>query len=177
MAWTAMPLFTDGSALTGAQLNILRANLLETAAAKATTAGSHFVGTSLNTIAERFSDTNTVNTLQTTTSTSFTTALGGPAITLTTGTACLIFITAQMNNSTAGQAAYTSVAVSGATTIAGNDNEAVMVESGASYADMTSCRAMKFQSLTPGSNTFTLVYRVAGGTGTFRRRTIVGMAL
>ena len=53
MAWTTLPTYTDGTALTAAMLLAIAANINETAVAKATTAGRFFVATGPNAIAER----------------------------------------------------------------------------------------------------------------------------
>lgn len=114
-----------------------------------------------------------VSTSQTSTSATFgdlTTA--GPAVTVTTGTSVLVAITATVSNNTSQNISLVGVAVSGATTTAASDANALYVSSsvaGATY-QMTVLIPL---TVTAGSNTFTLKYRVGGGTtGTFANRRI-----
>lgn len=179
MAWTSPMTFTAGTTLTAAQLNThLRDNLLETAPAKATTAGRIFVATGANAIAERAIETATVATNQTTTSTSFTDlATTGPAVTLTTGTRALVFITAGVDNTSAGANSLAAAAVTGATTDAAADARAALHESAIANAGERATSLHMFTGLTAGSNTFTMRYRVTAGTGSWENRQIVVIAL
>ena len=121
------------------------------------------------------SASSTVDTEQTTTSTSYTDlATAGPAVTLTTGTKALVIVTAYFYNANANQEAAISYAVSGATTLAASDsfklyhysNQYPNLVSQMSYATIRT-------GLTAGSNTFTLKYRISGvSTGYFRFRNI-----
>jgi hypothetical protein len=107
-----------------------------------------------------------VATQQQTTSTSYT-DLGtvGPAVTLETGAAAKVTVTAASNTT-----AFMGFAISGATTRAATDTDALRVDSGStSRASMTTL----VTGLTPGSNTFTAKYRVIGGTGTWLDRAII----
>lgn len=105
-----------------------------------------------------------VNTQQTTTSTSYTDlATAGPAVTVTTGTRVLVILSSLMFNSGANNT-WMSVAVSGATTLAASDTNA-MVLTGTSGA--TCSVIFELTGLTAGSNTFTAKYRVTGGTGSY----------
>lgn len=176
MAWTAPATFTDGSILTAAQLNAMRDNFNETAPAKATAAGGFIVTSGVNSVMQRDPVSDTVNTSQTTTSTSYVDlASAGPtAGPVTSGTRVIVWMTAQMNNATAAAETLASVAVSGATTTAADDNYCVEVQqaTGATFADVTACRAVRL-TVTAGSNTFTMKYRVVSGTGTYKRRCVV----
>ena len=114
------------------------------------------------------SETATTNTEQTTTSTSYTDLSTVTSVTLTTGTKAIAFISLQGWNSAAN---YTlaSVAVSGATTVAASDNSSMR------FSTSTPTRfgiQIGFTGLTAGSNTFTMKYKVSGGTGSFLARTI-----
>jgi len=123
-----------------------------------------------------------VLTNQTTTSTSYadlTTA--GPAVTITTGTSVIVLITADLGDpsNTAGFI-RASFAVSGATTRAASDNEALIASGAAiSTADPfgTYSRAVVITGLTAGSNVFTMKYKVSAGTASFQNRNIVIVAL
>lgn len=175
MAWTSPPTFTDGAVLTGAQLNLLRDDLLETAPAKATTAGRVFVSTGLNSIAERAVGSATVNAQETTTSTSFTDlATVGPVFSVTTGQSVIVLLSAALFNSSAGQTAQMSVQVSGASTVSPSVNVALIYESSAAGDLVQGSYAVPMSGLTPGSNTFTAKYRAdAAGTATFLRRNLI----
>lgn len=162
---------------TAAQFNTyVRDNLLETAPAKATTAGRIFVATGANVLAERQITSATVTTSQTTTSTSYTDlATSGPAVTVTTGTLAMVMISCQMSNSTTSQTCRASFAVSVGTTTAAADEWCLMQE-GAANDDIRH-GITNLQTVTGGSNTFTMKYRVGANTGTFDDREIVVMAL
>jgi hypothetical protein len=115
----------------------------------------------------------TVSTTQTTTSSTYTDlATSGPSVTLTTGTKALVIVTARMNCSSANEAAFSSFAVSGATTISASDAVGSQWNSNASTNQRYSA-ATRLTSLTAGSNTFTMKYRRAAGTGEFSDREII----
>ena len=115
----------------------------------------------------------TVNTEQSTTSTSYTDlATSGPAVTLTTGTKALVLITASSYNSTADKQNFVSFTVSGASTVAVSDDWALLHKGVTSITEVSATRAQLVTGLTAGSNTFTLKYKVSGGTGYFQRRQI-----
>ncbi|WP_422744365.1 hypothetical protein ACN27B_08760 [Micromonospora sp. WMMD754] len=161
---------------TAAQFNThVRDNLLETAPAKATAAGRIMVTTGPNAIAERVVGSDTVITAQTTASTLWT-DLGtvGPQVTITTGTTALVILSALMSNNTAGANAQMGVAVSGASSVGANTDNAVIVESSASGDLYQVSYAFPITGLTAGTNTFTAKYQVGvGGTGTFQRRRLI----
>lgn len=179
MTWTTPMTAVANTTFTAAQFNThVRDNLLETAVAKATAAGRIYVSTGANALAERVISQATVATGQNTTSTSYTDlATAGPAVTVTTGARALTFINTEVENSSTSVLSAASVAVSGATTDAASDARWAMEES---KTTSLGCRAVSvhlFDALTPGSNTFTMRYRVSGGTGSFTNRHIVVMAL
>lgn len=120
-------------------------------------------------------DAAAVDTEQTTTSTSFTDlATAGPAVTASTGTRALIVFSALMYQTTGGTG-YCSVAVSGATTLAANDTNAITYASTAFGSSM--CRVLLLSSLTAGSNTFTMKYRTTANTLNAGRRSIAVIPL
>lgn len=164
-----------GSVFTAAQFNtFVRDNLNETAPAKATTAGSFFVTTGTNAIAERIPGTAFDTTADTTTGTAYGDLAGtvGPAVTVTTGTRALIFIAARIANSATTQNVYASYAVSGATTDAAVDERALFATVNTANESIQASTHMLQTGLTAGSNTFTMKYRVTGGTGTADNRRI-----
>lgn len=170
---------TANTAFTAAQFNThVRDNLLETAPAKATTAGRIFVATGANSIAERAITQATVATAETTASTSYVAlTTPGPAVTVVTGTKALVIISGRLSNGTAGAAASMGYAVSGASTIAADDTKSKTVQSAtASNLDRGSWVGLE-EGLTAGSNTFTAQYRVTSGTGTFGDRRIIVVGL
>ncbi len=117
--------------------------------------------------------TATVATSETETNTAYddmTTA--GPAVTLTTGDAVLVTVTAALFNS-AGNQTSMSWAVSGASTIAAADSRSIQ------WNGTVEVRFSQtfLQSVTAGSNTFTAKYRVTAGTGTFSDRDIIVQAV
>jgi len=125
------------------------------------------------------SDTNSITTQETTTSTSYTDlTTSGPAVTLTTGTKALVIVTARMWNQSADYVAMMSFAVSGATTVSANDDNAAYARRGTDAVINRFSTATLVTGLTAGSNTFTAKYRAdISGTAAFRERTIFVMNL
>jgi hypothetical protein len=118
----------------------------------------------------------TVNTQQTTTSSSYTDlSTSGPAVTLSTGTSALVTLSCMSYNNDGAYLCYMSVAVSGASTISASDDAAILTR----YGQQTSVsRTFILTGLTAGSNTFTSKYKVsATTTGNFGYRsiTVVGV--
>jgi hypothetical protein len=177
MAWGTPLTAVANSALTAAQWNAsVRDNLNETAPAKATTAGTIFVATGVNTIAERFILDDIVETSETTTNTSYISlATNGPVVTITTGVKAMVWINCSMSNSTANQGTWASWECSGATTIAAIDSRALYLQSAA--GNDTRAGVCSLNTTTPGSNVFRMLYRVTGNTGTFLRRRMQIMSL
>src|SRR5215471_3152234 len=98
----------------------------------------------------------------------------GPAVTLETGTQALVTVGATMTNGTINDGAAMSFAVSGATTLAAADANAVYLQNVASGQNFGYSFVSLVTGLTAGSNTFTAKYRaVTGGTATFVNRNIV----
>lgn len=115
-----------------------------------------------------------VVTNQSTSSTSFTDlATVGPAVTAVTGTKALCLMTMQVGPSVD---VIVSIAVSGATTIAANadnaDNALIYTLVGGNWSGFG-----YFTTLNPGSNTFTVKYSVTGGTSSFLRRRLLVVPL
>jgi hypothetical protein len=169
MAWTAPGTAVANAAFTAAQFNAwVRDNLLMTAPALATTAGSIFAATGTNSIAQRVPTTaTTVGVTATTTSTSYTGTLTGatsPSLSVTTGPKALVAFSMRQSTSVSTVNVWSSVAVSGASTIAASDNWALSMDiigqqiyHGLSYLET---------SLTAGSNTFQLQHRISSA-GTY----------
>jgi hypothetical protein len=163
----------------------IRNNFLETMPGKAATAGNWFVssGTSPVTIAEREVTHATVGTSQTRTSSSYgNLTTTGPVIT-TTCAGALVFMGCDVRHSLSSAATYFSVAVSGATTIAANDNWAGQCD-GVTAANANRLGSFVYfgpdsdhGTLTSGSNTFTMQYRTSASTATFGDRTMVIFAM
>jgi hypothetical protein len=175
MAWSTPLTAVSNAALTAAQWNAsVRDNLLETAPAKATTAGQFFVSTAANAIAARSPQGNTLILSQTTTSTTFTDlATPGPTVTVTTGTTALVVVGAKIQQNTNSAESLASFAVSGASTIAADSAWAVSSQFPTAGTESHAMSKVTWQTgLTPGANTFTMKYRVTAGTGTFDLRSI-----
>lgn len=174
MAWTSPRTWTTAEIVTASIMNThVRDNFDETVPAKATAADQFFVATGANAIERRITGQSNVNTLETTTSTSYTDlATVGPATTITTGTRALVLLTANLWNDTANQIAIMAYAVSGATTASASDNTALYAASDTGGQQFQMSWGQLRTGLTAGSNTFTAKYRVISGTGNFRRRFI-----
>jgi hypothetical protein len=113
-----------------------------------------------------------VSTSQTTTSATYTDlSTSGPAVTLTTGTKALVIIKTRVKISEEGYVAAAAYAVSGATTIAEDDDTRVAT---ITNDNLDIASASRLTTLTAGSNTFTMKYKATGGrTATFAAREII----
>lgn len=167
-----------GQVVAAADFNLyVRDNLNLTEAAKALNVGGFFVATGANAIAERIFTTATVDTSQTTASTSYA-DLGtvGPQVTVTTGTKAIVIVGARIgdNTNTAGNPSNKmSWAVSGASTVAANDQWACgLIQATGQLRAIYTSRWQLALGLTAGSNTFTAKYAVSSGTGAFDHRSI-----
>ena len=112
---------------------------------------------------------------QTTTSGSYTGLTTATAVTVTTGTKALVIITTEMSHATNSEQLWASWAVSGATTSASADSRSVFLETpstGILPRVQTFTRGFIQTGLTAGSNTFTMQFKVGGGTGSFGNRSI-----
>jgi hypothetical protein len=174
--------FTSNSVLTAAQLNThLRDNMLETVPAKTTQAGSHFVGTGVNQIAERKIAMASVLTSES--SSSFAGTYGdlatvGPTVTVTTGAAALIILRADVSVDSATASVRMSYDVSGASSIAVADSWSIgYVQSnnaGPPGIKIFASAAMYEATLTPGVNVFTCRYKTSSAVNcTFANRRII----
>lgn len=100
----------------------------------------------------------------------------GPAVSLQTGTKALVTLQANLNDSGGTSAVFMGFIVSGASTVAGNDNLS-LANAGAAGLQVQAAAVYQISGLTAGVNTFTAVYRAAGGTisASLRSITVVGI--
>lgn len=175
MAWTTPLTAVSNATLTAAQWNAsVRDNLLETAPAKATTAGGLFVATGSNAIAQRLVGSTFTAATESTSSTSYVDlSTTGPAVTVTSGTTALVAIGSHMWNDTAGGRSYMAYAISGATSASSSDATAYTHDISSNGRIIGATRVLLQTGLTAGSNTFTAKYRVVSGTGTWAQRNLV----
>lgn len=180
MAYTAPITFVNGVPLTAAQMNAIQDNIRETAVAKATTQSRHFVATGTNQIAERVTVRQTVDVIGDTSSTSFTGSLSGPStgpvVSATTGDKSLMLAHSYVRPLASGVTGLMGWAISGATTRAANDQEAVGLAGDGTTALMASTAQAVF-FLTPGTNTFTANYRTSSSSSRFDGRRLCLFAL
>lgn len=118
-----------------------------------------------------------VVTLGSTSSTSYVDlASVGPSVTCETTDKALVIVSAHAANSSVNEYALASVAVSGASSVSASDNWTALAK-----GPNESCPILlyPFTGLTPGSNTFTVKYRVtnAGTTGSWTQRRIAVLPL
>lgn len=176
MAWTAPMTAVAGSVFTAAQFNAhIRDNLAETAPAKAATPGSYFTVSATNQIAERVPAQASLNTSESTTATSLSDLpTVGPSVTLNTGVQALVVISAEIGNNTASQAGRAAVDISGATTLAPDGTKVLRQESSGTAEFQRASMVYLQAGLTPGSNTFKMVYSTTGtSTASFNFRNIL----
>ncbi|WP_218153235.1 hypothetical protein [Streptomyces sp. CC53] len=169
--------------ITAAEWNThVRDNLLETEPAKADATDVYLVSTGANVLAKRASAGDHIEAQQATTSTSYTDlSTAGPAVTVTTGTKAIVWISCAMNQTVTDALMAASFAVSGATAVSASDDWAVMTSGVTRNPNMTGNPrdnhnrrgvARMVTGLNAGSNTFTMKYRVGSGTGHFHNREI-----
>lgn len=180
MAWNAPPTFTDGSVLTAAQQNILRDCLNATAAGVATSVGSLFVGRGANSLAETQFSSSRVNTAETTASGTYVEPTTAQQLTLTTSTLALVIVSARLHTSTVDGICFATFVVNGASTIAADDNLAVVQNSSTVNSRMRASAVTVLtgaMGLNAGSNTFKLVCKVTAGTLTIASRELLVLPL
>lgn len=179
MAWSAPMTAVAGATFSAAQFNTyVRDNLNETAPAKATTAGQIFVSTAANAIAARTPTSATVTASQSTASTSYVNlATVGPVVTVGTGTQAVALFRASIANDTTNSSSVASVQVSGASSVAASDNNALILDgvTASNFMDMGTFHL--FTGLTAGSNTFTMMYKAGSNTASFQRRELLVIPL
>jgi hypothetical protein len=172
MVWSAPMTAVAGSAFTAAQFNqYVRDNLLETGPAKVTAAGQILVATAANSLASRTIGRDVAFAAVTTTSTAYTSLSGGPSVTVTMGAQCIVILTAQILNTTAGLGGRMAYNTSGASSVTEDDDHSFGFESG-NASDINQGSYMAYHGgFTAGSNTFAARYRATGGgTADFNRR-------
>jgi hypothetical protein len=175
MAWSAPMTAVANTIFTAAQFNThVRDNLNETAPAKATLEGQLFTASGTNAIVARRPTFSIISTIQTTSSVAYTDlATVGPTLTVTTGTRAIVMINAGISNDTLNGASYASLAVSGASAIAASDSFMVASDGFPANNVVRYGITHMFNSLTAGSNTFTMKYRAGSGIAEFRDRVMV----
>jgi hypothetical protein len=117
------------------------------------------------------SKANYVITNQSTSSTTFTDLSTTQSVTLTTGTKALILLSSETYNSGT-DANYLGFDVSGATTVSASNNYSVLSKMTVADTSYSISGAIYYDSLTAGSNTFTMKFKVSAGTGNFYNRCI-----
>jgi hypothetical protein len=102
----------------------------------------------------------TINTLEVTTSTSYTNLATTQSVTLTTGTKVLVLISCGIQTDSTSKRAFVSYDISGATTQSASDAQALIFERPGSGGGQTNRFAIhSFATVTAGSNTFTLKFK------------------
>ena len=117
-----------------------------------------------------------VATSETTTSTTYADlATVGPAVTGTVSSSgkALVTLTAQLSNSNNNRLCFMGFAVSGATTVAAADAQAILYTSSAGNANAQMSATYLVNGLVAGSNTFTAKYRASNNTCTFLNRNMI----
>lgn len=172
MAWTAPMTAVAGAVFTAAQYNThVRDNFLTLDVAVATREGSIITGNGANSVVQRTPAWDARTGGSTTASTSYTDLADGvgPSVTVETGTIAMVWVYCNQYN-TSGAAAWMTFEISGDTTLAANDINAVQMQG----TDGDRCGAgILVDTLTGGTNTFTAKHRVStSGTGYFSQRRI-----
>jgi hypothetical protein len=115
-----------------------------------------------------------INTSETTTSTSYADlATPGPAVTLITGTTVAISIGGFLTINVASERCSMALAISGSTTLAANDVNAMSFQPFVANAGQQQGHTLPITGLTAGSNTFTVKYKTTAGTASFANRSLI----
>lgn len=172
MSWTAPKTFTANTVLTAADLNTyLRDNLNETAPAKCTSSGSWFIGAGPNAIQERIPQFSLVTASETTSSTSYANLeTVGPSVTVTSGSRCLIIISASIANGLVNTQSFIGYEITGTTTQAITDTLSLTTDGVTEDKVHRRCQILMEENMNPGVNTFTLKYKTTANTSTFSER-------
>lgn len=94
------------------------------------------------------------------------------AVTLTTGTKAVVFLSCELQNSAISNT-FVSVVISGASSVAASDAFGIRFRPPAANIEYRIGAHRFFSGLTAGSNTFTMQFKATGGnTGNFGNRTI-----
>ena len=105
---------------------------------------------------------NRVNDYESTSSGTYTDLTTSQSVTLTTGTKVMVAIGACLYATTNNARPYVSYAISGATTTAANDAWAIGTEVSTATQLRLQMSYVSYQTVTAGSNTFTMKFRSAG---------------
>ena len=153
MSYAAVHTFTVGEVATAANLNNLGGDITALLSIGAN------VATSETTTSTTYANLTTV----------------GPSVTMNTGdrTEVEITLSARLSNSGASGDSFMSVDVSGATTLAAVDDNALFFKSPSAGNPGHYSRSVKITGLTAGSNTFTAKYRTTANTSTFQFRWLI----
>lgn len=187
MAWTTPLTAVANTALNASQWNAsVRDNLIMTAPNLATAPtgadgdmGHWFTASAANVINQRVIAKHTVPASETlgTASSYLSLTTNGPILsTMTTGVAALVTVTASIANSAATDN-FACAEVTGATTMVAADARALRSRSLAGAGNLHRASVTNLLTLTAGSNTFRILYKVAAITGTFVDRNLIVMAL
>lgn len=176
MAWTSPMTAVANTPMTAALYNNnVRDNLRCEAPYLTGSVSDTFVVRSSHTIVSTPIQFATVTTSQTTTSTSFTDlATVGPTVTITgvLGQQAMVWISAEVDNNTANLQSWATVEVTGASTYTASSERSAVTRDGLSANSPVQYMATYlFDPIARGSSvTFTMKYKVGGGTGTFANR-------
>lgn len=180
MAWTTPMTAVANTPFTAADYNQqIRDNMRCQAPYVTDTAGDTYVVRSANTIVSTGIEYAEVLTSQTTTSTTYTDlATSGPSITISggiLGQQAMVWISAEMDNNTLSLQTSCAVEVSGASSYAASDTRCAITRDGLAATNPSQYMgAFLYDPINRGASvTFTMKYRVGGGTGTFVNRRIM----
>lgn len=180
MAWTAPITVVAEQALTASMFNQqIRDNLLITAPGMSGLPGFYWTTYGPNTvIARKFWNVQVLTSEATASSTYVDLATVGPTVDVITDTSAIVWISAEMSNSTVDRFAITSVAITGASNVTPTSTAGLYCDGKPAGEPQQCSRVYYYTGLRRGTNTFTMKYRTDGtGTGTFLNREIIVMPL
>lgn len=175
MVWTAPMTAVANTIFSAAQFNqFVRDNLNETAPAKATVTDAYFTVAATNSIAQRKCFNSIVATSQSTSSTTYTDlATVGPGVSVVSGTQAIVMLTAGVLTDTNNSAAFAGYEISGATSRAATDAEALEIDGITANNTIRATATSLATGLTAGTNTFLMKYRAGTNQATFANRQMI----
>lgn len=176
MSWTAPHTATASETLTAAIWNAtVRDDLTETEAFNGSgNEGCHSITLAAHSVGEGITSSSVVTTTENITATSYgNLATFGPSVGVGTGTSALVFMSAEVSNSSANSSARFSMSVTGASTIAESDDWSCLTDGLAAFATSRRSVTHRVTGLTVGVNTFTMRYKAGSGIASFGKRELV----
>lgn len=136
--------------------------------------GAHFINIAAHSVESAFTNSNVISATENTVATSYgNLATFGPSVNAGTDTSALVFMSAEVSNSSTDSSSRFSFSVIGATTVAPSDDWSCLMDGLTAFSTTRRSVAHRITGLTAGVNTFTMKYLAGSGIASFGKREIV----